>query len=255
MINVDPTDSKGGKLPKTTKFTLTTTAGGKFKTLAGKDLGNTALLSDFPIQLVGATKEGTVKVEISKDDPLYSGFCASSVTVEKTAEPLVCTSLKHQIKVLGTGTISNSLEKNMAYEIASEATYSKTYTNTNTYSIDPAYGAFVKVDNNQALAAFITGIKTLQLTNKLDATTLATFVGSSLVANTITADQNKTVYLFTYSTAPASKTDTLKIQATGFDNTQCNKIVPFTVPGVQPPPVLKCESLAITPLDGTPFDP
>ncbi len=112
LINVNPKDNNGVKLPATTKFKLTTTTDGKFQSIgSGKFLEGKALLSDFPITLVGATTAGTITVEIDSKDPAYAAICKGEIKVLK--EEVECKSLGLTTNTGGDFKVGGPMEINV----------------------------------------------------------------------------------------------------------------------------------------------
>lgn len=252
LVNINPKDTANIKLPPTTKFKISTTTDGKFQNVAGNNLGNTALLTDFPIYLKNATTAGTVTVKIDNTDPAYAAICAAEVKVKVSQNQ--CTALSYTLVKYGdpNGTNQTTLDKGMMYKVLASLSTTSTSGNTITYSIDNQYGIFIKADDipmQMAIKYFLSNLNTISF----DTLAQPPFVNS--LAYQLTVPENSTVILVTFSNPPASpltKDNALTIQGTGYSD-PCIKYVTFVQS--EQPKECKDDITSITTPDSIPFNP
>ncbi len=254
IIGINPTDQNGNSLVNTTNFNLSTTAGGKFesmKALIAPINNNQAKVSQFPVQFKESNKPGKVKVEINGADPAYSAAnslnCKGEIEVKAapTPPPAQACLRFDELKITefnGAGNLEK-LDPGKVYTVETGLSTELPSDETITYAIDSQYGAFIKVNPSlmSIIAAMIKGLPPESLNYN--------FLSAALPANSltyeITAPEYEPVLLVTFSNAPASKTDVLRIKATAYSNPECTKSFPFVVP--EQPPAGACEYLQLDP--------
>ncbi len=223
LISISPKDTNGKKLPLTTKFKIATTTNGKFQTVdqnyqpSGKDLGNTALLSDFPISLVGATTAGNVTVTMDPTDPAYAAACAGSTNVVTPAVG-VCTDLVTKFN----GNIITQLEKNTNYVITETIVTTSKDSQKVYYKVNPDYGFFIDMSNpfapTEKTEVIVNNVRTYPLILK--------------IKNTI-------------PTVTGLIPDVLQSQVVGSTAAACKESIPFNNP--VPTQTNLCTQITVTP--------
>lgn len=242
VLNVRPLDTNNNPLPANTLLNLTSSAGGQFR--RGISPVTTATVGQFPVNFENSTQAGDVTVSIAATDPAYSAICSGTIKVNQTPVPqLVCQSVDFNLNEFTTPlTKKTVLERNKIYVMTGSAQYSRPHQNTITYTIDGNYGVFFTGINTSTLVRSILfgTIKNAQNNGTLNRQ-FADAILLNLTATTITKNANDELYIITFSNTPASRSDVLSVQATGFNNPECIKKIAFIVP---PPPQLVCRDLS-----------
>lgn len=255
IISIQPVDQNGNSLVNTTKFNLSTTAGGKFIDNSATQFAGQTTLGKFPIQFKESNKAGKVTVEINKTDPTYSSTeslsCKGEIEVIEVPPQPVQACLKFDdlnLLEFGSDIELEKLDPGKVYTVETGLSTELESNDTITYTIEKQYGAFIKVGPQlmPVIAAMIKSLPTEALT--------VDFLSLNLPADSltyeITVPEYEPVLLITFINPPASITNALQVKATNFSEDECTKLFPLVIPE-QPK---DCKSIELSPF-ANPFDP
>lgn len=201
--------------------------------------------NEIPV-LFTSTQAGPTTISISTEGTNAAGCSTTMIVTTKAPPVLECTGLTSNI---------SELKENSIHEILGTASYSRAHTNTITYTVNGQYGAFVDLSPSSPATNLImvAAIRNAQnqnaINNKGQLDQILSQLSQPQSTTTTRKPENQNITLVTFgSNLPAGTyNDILRIQATGFDNNDCNITIPLVKERKPDTPV--CQSLEVTPVD------